>query len=264
MKNTKTEKQVHNFEGKSIMIEVSVKNATISCDRHPIIHHISCVFKRGSLTAITGPNGAGKSSFLKAIAGVTKIDEGKILISTKNISFLSQFCETKKDFPISVADILLMGFWRRLKAFKKITIDMKNEALSALEVVGLAGCENMAISSLSSGQFQRVLFARMMLQNADLILLDEPFSTIDDDTAKKLIEIILKWRNEGKTIICVLHNIDFIKKYFPLTLLLAREFIAFGDSKKVLTEKNLIKTNLAWASHFQIKNSLSICEMTKK
>ncbi len=223
-------------------IEVNLKNVTISYERHPALHHISGTFAAGSLTAIAGINGAGKSTLLKGIAGIIKADSGQIEIvgDRQKIAYLPQVAEIQRDFPISVLHLITTGYWQKVGSVGKITSQMRDDSLRALESVGMSGFENRDIASLSLGQFQRTLFARLLIQDASLILLDEPFASIDSDTTANLIEIILRLNRENRTIICVLHNLEQIKKYFPNCLLLARKCVAWGQSEISLSAEKLI------------------------
>jgi zinc/manganese transport system ATP-binding protein len=111
----------------------------------------------------------------------------------------------------------------------------------ALAAVGLSGFERRSIAELSVGQFQRVLFARVLLQEAPLILLDEPFNAIDARTTDDLLTVIQRWHGESRTIIAALHDLDQVRASFPQTLLLAREAIAWGPTAEVLRAENLFK-----------------------
>jgi zinc/manganese transport system ATP-binding protein len=113
------------------------------------------------------------------------------------------------------------------------------EARQALAAVGLEGFERRGIGELSAGQFQRVLFARLLLQDCPVIILDEPFTAIDSRTVADLLGLVLRWHAENRTLIAVLHNFEQVRSYFPLTLLLAREPIAWGKTSEVLTAENL-------------------------
>lgn len=216
---------------------VTLENVTLSYNRHPAVHHISGTFERGSLTAVAGPNGAGKSTLLKGIAGIITPDEGHIQINGAgkgHVAYLPQASELQRDFPMSVLHLVATGFWHQSSGLRAITPAMKARASEALADVGLRGFEKRELASLSAGQFQRALFARLLVQDAALVLLDEPFTAIDADTTTHLLEIILRWHAEKRTVICVLHDFAQIRKYFPDCLLLARECIAWGDSAKTL------------------------------
>jgi zinc/manganese transport system ATP-binding protein len=113
-------------------------------------------------------------------------------------------------------------------------------ALAALDAVGLAHFEQRGVSTLSAGQFQRVLFARLMVQNAPLILLDEPFTALDTKTTRDLLALVERWHGEGRTIIAVLHDFDQVRAHFPDSLLLARELVAWGATEDVMSADNLM------------------------
>ena len=111
----------------------------------------------------------------------------------------------------------------------------------AIAAVGLTGFEGRPIGSLSGGQMQRTLFARLLLQDARVILLDEPFTAIDAKTAADLFDLVRRWHSEQRTVLAALHDIDLVRSSFPQTLLLAREPVAWGTTGEVLTPENLLK-----------------------
>jgi zinc/manganese transport system ATP-binding protein len=227
---------------------VTLENLTLSYDRHPAVHHLSGEFATGSLTAVTGPNGAGKSTLLKGIAGIVAPEEGRIS-TTGTLAYLPQAVELQRDFPLTILQMVTTGFWNQSGSFKAITRTQKAKAVEALHMVGLAGLEHRQLSGLSAGQFQRALFARLLLQDASLILLDEPFAAIDTNTMAKLLEIIQVWHKEGRTVICVLHDFEQIRQHFPQCLLLARKCIAWGDSHDTLQPERLMNASFfhqAW------------------
>lgn len=222
------------------MLAIEIINVTAGYDRHPAIHHISGSFKKGSLTAVVGPNGSGKSTFLKTIASFIKPMAGYIKLPAKtHIGYLPQISEIDRSFPISVYDVVMMGHWPQCGLFKGVSAAQRQKAMNALVQVGMAPFAARSIGALSSGQLQRVLFARLMLQDADIILLDEPFSAIDSRTAHDLLHLIEDCHRAGKTIITVLHDMEQVKHHFPDTLILAREVVAWGETKTALTDKHL-------------------------
>jgi zinc/manganese transport system ATP-binding protein len=226
------------------MTAVILENVTISYHRHPAVHHVSGRFESGSLTAIAGPNGAGKSTLLKGIAGILSPDEGHIRIEGEHrMAYLPQVADLQRDFPMSVLSMIATGYWHKTGAFGSITPAMKKQAAAAMAAVGLSGCEKRDLSSLSAGQFQRALFARLLLQDAPLMMLDEPFAAIDADATEQLLGIIQRWHREKRTVICVLHDFGQIQKYFPECLLLARECIVWGRSSDVLRSEHMINAN---------------------
>lgn len=221
---------------------IDLHDLTLTYERRPAVHHANGRFAAGSLTAIVGPNGAGKSTLIKAIAGTLKPAVGRVernQLATRHIGYLPQAAEIDRSFPLSVADTVMMGTWRSIGAFRGATRKHAQQAQEALGAVGLAGFEQRSISSLSSGQFQRVLFARLLLQDASVILLDEPFTAIDARTTRDLLQLISTWHGQGRTVIAVLHDIEQVRQHFPSTLLLAREIIAWGDTADILNDDNL-------------------------
>ena len=118
---------------------------------------------------------------------------------------------------------------------------MRERATSVVEAVGLVGFERRFIGELSVGQMQRVLFARLLMQDSPIILLDEPFNALDTRTASDLLEVVLNWHRQARTVIVVLHDMNMVRTYFPETLLLAREVIAWGGSAEALSAENLAR-----------------------
>jgi zinc/manganese transport system ATP-binding protein len=231
---------------------VTLENLTIAYERHPALHHVSGRFAPGSLTAVIGPNGAGKSTLIKAIAGALRPSGGRVRLegtSRDRIAYLPQQAEIERSFPITVLDTILMGLWHRIGWARSADSTDEAGALAALERVGLARFEDRPLSTLSAGQFQRVLFARLMLQDAGLILLDEPFTALDARTMRDLLDLIRNWHREGRTIIAILHDFDQVRLNFPDTLVLAREVIVWGPTETSLNPANLARAQLmaeAW------------------
>lgn len=236
-------------------MSLSLHNLTVSYLRHPAVHHVSGTFAKGDATAIFGPNGAGKSTILKAMVGLIKPDSGQVSlggIAPDQIAYLPQAAQIDRSLPVSVLDTVLTGAWRHTGAFGAVRPADKLAAFAALETVGLAEFAQRPVAALSSGQFQRVLFARILLQDAPLILLDEPFTAIDASTTFDLLQLISRWRAEGRTVIAVLHDYEQVRAYFPYTLLLSKEVIAWGKTETVLTDAHLQRAN-ANASHWHAR-----------
>lgn len=221
---------------------VALNNLTLGYRRHPALHHVSGGFCAGSLTAVVGPNGAGKSTLLKSMAGALKPLSGAVTlhgIDRRDVAYLPQQADVDRTFPIDVLDAVLIGHWRRVGFFGRIGRDLRDEAMTALAAVGLEGFEARPIGALSAGQFQRVLFARLLLQDARLILLDEPFNAVDARTTSDLLQVIRRWHGEKRTVVAVLHDFDQVRSHFPDALLLAREMVAWGPTEQALTDANL-------------------------
>ncbi len=223
-------------------VSIDMEDLTVAYDRRPAIHHLSGNFAPGSLTAIVGPNGAGKSTLLKAIMGLLRPSEGRIDthgLPRSAIAYLPQQAEIDRSFPITVADTVSLGLWAGAGILGAITRERRARAMAALHTVGLEGFAERPIGNLSVGQFQRVLFARLLVQEAAVVLLDEPFAAIDERTAADLMRIVMRWHEEGRTVIAVLHDLDQVRRHFPQTLLIAREPVAWGPTQTALCEKTL-------------------------
>ena len=223
----------------------SFHNLTLGYDRHPAVHHITGDVERGELLAIVGPNGAGKSTLLKGIVGELKPLSGRIDLdglTKRDIAYLPQVIDIDRSFPISVFDCVAMGLWRELGVWRGLGRKGRERVVAALATVGLIELADRAVGTLSGGQFQRVLFARLLLQDAQVILLDEPFRAVDTKTVADLIHLIERWHREGRTVLAALHDIEQVRAHFPRTLLLAREVVAWGETRAVLTPVNLAKS----------------------
>ncbi len=220
---------------------ITLDNLTVSYRQHPALHHITGHFASGSLTAVVGPNGSGKSTLLKSIMGLLPLAGGRLTVpeTAGRIAYLPQVAEIERQFPITVRDCVCLGCWPLKRAWGGIDGAQLKRVDTALKEVGLQGFEHRPIGSLSSGQLQRVLFARLLVQNADLILLDEPFNSIDSKTTAALLGIIANWHEKKHTVVVVLHDDAQVRQYFPQTLLLAREMVAWGPTQEVMTPANL-------------------------
>jgi len=236
---------------------ITLRDLTVGYDRHPAVHHLSIDILGSSLVAIAGPNGAGKSTLLKSIAGLLAPMSGSIEgTQGLRLAYLPQVHEIDRSFPITVFDAVSLGLWHELGAFRGLLPRHREQIAAALSTVGLQGYERRAIATLSGGQFQRALFARMILQDADLLLLDEPFSSIDTASAEILLHVTQGWQRKGKTVLVVLHDHAQIKAYFPFCLLLARELIAYGPPMEALSSENLQR---AQSSRLAFDEEASLC-----
>ncbi|WP_119157723.1 metal ABC transporter ATP-binding protein [Caldimonas tepidiphila] len=221
---------------------IELHNLTLAHGEHPALHHLSGCFEAGSLTAVVGPNGAGKSSLLAALMGLLMPRTGCVRMPKElkgRVAYLPQQAEIDRAFPLQVLDVVMLGHWRRLGAFGAATGGHVEQALGAIRAVGLTGFEQRAVGELSAGQFQRVLFARLLLQDAPVILLDEPFNGIDQRTTADLLAVLKRWHEEARTVVAVLHDLEQVRAHFPQTLLLARESLAWGPTAEVLQPANL-------------------------
>jgi zinc/manganese transport system ATP-binding protein len=219
------------------------RDLTLGYDRHPAVHHLDGEVAAGTLMAVVGPNGAGKSTLFKGIAGVIKPLAGGIELDglkPQDIAYLPQAADIDRSFPINAYDMVSMGLWHRTGMFGGVDRKTRARIEHAIAAVGLTGFEDRAIGTLSGGQMQRMLFARLLLQDARVIVLDEPFNAVDAKTSADLFDLVRRWHGEKRTVITALHDIDFVRTHFPETLLLAREPVAWGKTATVLTAENLL------------------------
>jgi zinc/manganese transport system ATP-binding protein len=226
------------------MAQLRFRNLTLGYERHPAVHHLDGAVEPGALVAVMGPNGAGKSTLFKGIVGALKPLAGSIErdgLDARDIAYLPQVAEIDRSFPINVYDIVAMGLWRAKGAFGGIGGKDHHAIEAAIAAVGLTGFEPRPIGTLSGGQLQRMLFARLLLQDARVIVLDEPFTAIDAKTSADLLDLVQRWHRERRTVLAALHDIELVRANFPQALLLAREPVAWGATAEVLTAENLAK-----------------------
>ena len=224
--------------------QVTFRDVTLGYDRHPAVHHLNGEVATGALLAVIGPNGAGKSTLFRGLAGILKPLSGAIDLGgldIRDIDYLPQSVDIDRTFPISVFDLVGTGLWRATGFFGGMGKQAREKITQALAAVGLNGFENRAIGTLSGGQMQRMLFARALLQDARLIVLDEPFNAVDAKTSADLLALVKRWHGEGRTVLAALHDMDLVRQNFPETLLLARGPVAWGLTAQVLTAENLME-----------------------
>ena len=218
------------------------RDLTLGYNSHPAVHHLSGEVKTGSLTAVVGANGSGKSTLMKGIVGVLKPMAGTAIRAPgARIAYLPQQSELDRTFPARVVDLVSMGLWPRRGLLGRFTKADRESVSQALMAVGLDGFENRPIDTLSGGQLQRSLFARVLVQDAEIILLDEPFNAIDSKTVVDLVALIKRWQGENRTVMVVVHDHGLVRDHFPETLLLARQPIAWGRTTETLRPENLLK-----------------------
>lgn len=229
-------------------MSIVADNLTVSYQHRPAVHHVGAEFADGSMWAIFGPNGAGKSTLLKAVMGLEKAETGAVHwvgLQRKDIAYLPQQSEIDRSQPMTVFELAAMGLWYEIGFFGRVKAAQRERVMAALQRVDMHDFADRQIGHLSNGQFQRVLFARMLAQNAKFLLLDEPFNAVDARTTYALLEVLRRCNQEGQAVIAVLHDYEQVRAYFPNTLLLAREKVAAGATETVLVDEFLQKANQA-------------------
>jgi zinc/manganese transport system ATP-binding protein len=222
---------------------IRLQNAAFGYRDRVVLRNLDWTIPRGSLVAIVGANGAGKSTLLKGLVGEISLLVGALDLGGLDrpaIAYLPQSADIDRSFPISVRDFAAMGLWSRIGALRPVGREGAAEIAAALATVGLADAARAPIGRLSGGQFQRLLFARLMLRDAPVILLDEPFAAIDRETTEDLSAVIQRWHGEGRTVVAALHDLDIVRRVFPQTLRLGNGSARFGATEEILSVADLL------------------------
>jgi len=214
---------------------VLLREVTVRYGRRIALEAVSGEFASGSLTAIVGANGAGKSTLLAAIAGVVRLAGGVVNCAARQrLAYLPQLASIDLDYPLTVSELITLGGWREFGAFRSPGTALRARVAQVAETVGLAGRLARPIGEISVGELQRALFARLILQDPAIILLDEPFAAVDAQTIAVLLDQVMRWHREGRTVIVVLHDLELVRARFPSTLVLARRCVAWGKTELAL------------------------------
>lgn len=217
---------------------IALHNLTFGYTPASPLGTLSGSFSAGSLTAIVGENGSGKSTLLKTLAGLIPPLAGTLThngIALPRIGYLPQLSEFDRQFPLSVMDLVLMGSLPQRGLFGGLTSAWRRKADAALEAVAMAAFATRPIGHLSGGQLQRVLFARLLMTDAPLLLLDEPFSGVDAETTLALLTLIHQRHQRGCTVLAVLHDRAIVERHFPLVLQLSAAGHRWGATPDIFT-----------------------------
>ncbi|WP_291292828.1 metal ABC transporter ATP-binding protein [Enterococcus sp.] len=216
--------------------------------KNQAITGLSFTVDQPAIVGIVGPNGAGKSTFIKAALQLipsegTVTSEGKKLNTfQKTIAYVEQKTAVDYTFPITVKEVVSLGLYPQLTLFQRIKSKEWQKVTTALESVQMADFAERQIGELSGGQFQRVLIARTLVQDAKYIFLDEPFVGIDAMSEAIIIDLLRTFREQGKTIFIVHHDLGKVTEYFDELVMMNQRLIAYGPTASVFTEANLKKT----------------------
>lgn len=225
---------------------ITIKNVGVSYAMQPhVLKDCNATIEGPTITGIIGPNGAGKSTLLKAILGLIQ-SSGEILIDgepakkvLQKIAYVEQKSQIDFTFPITIRECVALGRTVKKKPLQRLTKEDWKKVDEAIEEVGLTDLASRQIGALSGGQFQRVLLARCMVQEAQYIFLDEPFVGIDMLSEKVIMTILRKWKEEGKTILMVNHDLSKVKEYFDQVILVKHAIVASGKTEDVFIKKYL-------------------------
>ena len=225
---------------------ITIKNVGVSYAMQPhVLKDCNATIEGPTITGIIGPNGAGKSTLLKAILGLIQ-SSGEIMIDgeptkkvLQKIAYVEQKSQIDFTFPITIRECVALGRTVKKKPLQRLTKEDWEKVDAAIEEVGLTDLASRQIGALSGGQFQRVLLARCMVQEAQYIFLDEPFVGIDMLSEKVIMTVIRKWKEEGKTILMVNHDLSKVKEYFDQVILVKHAIVASGKTEDVFIKKYL-------------------------
>lgn len=228
---------------------MSVHNVTVAYQHRPVLWDIDYDAPPASLVAVVGPNGAGKSTLMKAVLGLVPKASGRVEFwgepierQRRRVAYVPQRESVDWDFPVSALDVACMGRYPRLGWLRRVSRADRAAALECLARVGMADFASRQISELSGGQQQRVFLARALAQEADLYLMDEPFAGVDAATERAIVDLLRELRRQGKSAVCVHHDLQTVPEYFDHALLLNTRVIAAGPVREIFTRGNLQAT----------------------
>ncbi len=225
---------------------IQVDNLTVSYGPVPALLDISLSIPAGQLVGVIGPNGSGKSTLIKAILGFVKPDVGTVQLFGEDVSrakgrvaYVPQRGSVDWDFPVTVREVALMGRYGNKRWWQDMSRNDYALADRALEQVRMSEFSKRQIGQLSGGQQQRVFMARALAQDADILLLDEPFAGVDAATERSILDVLTRARQSGKTMVVVHHDLETAAEYFDALILLKQRLYAYGTPEQVLNAELL-------------------------
>jgi len=225
---------------------LQIRNLALGYPGLTLFRHLSIGIEAGTTLAVLGANGSGKSTFVKMLLGLMPPLSGDLFWPNgqpREIGYLAQMSEFDRRFPIRVRDLAAMGAWRGLGLWSGLNGAGRDRVAAALEEAGVSDLADRSLHTLSGGQLQRALFARVIMQDAPLILLDEPFAAVDQSTEAHLLSIIRRWRDEGRAVVLVVHDLSSVLDHCSHALLLGDERAFHGPVQDVLIPERLIAQN---------------------
>ncbi|MFM2045023.1 MAG: hypothetical protein RLY86_3599 [Pseudomonadota bacterium] len=228
---------------------LSVRGLSVAYHRQPVLRDVTWAAPARGLIAVIGPNGAGKSTFMKACLGLVPPLTGTVEVYGRPlarqralIGYVPQRESVDWDFPISALEVVAMGRYGRIGWARRVGRSHKQAALAALDRVGMADFAGRQIGQLSGGQQQRVFLARALAQEAQVYFMDEPLAGVDARTEEAVLAVLRDLEAEGRTVICVHHDLQTVAETFDHVLMLNVRVVAAGPVADALTEENLRRT----------------------
>ena len=227
---------------------ISIEGLSVSYDKKRVLTNVYLQVREGKVIGVLGPNGAGKSTLFKAILGLIETNSGTIKIFGKDISenrrrmaYVPQKDEVDWTFPATVRDVVLMGRYPAKTIWQRLDAKDHQKAEEAMKELSISDLSGRQIGALSGGQQQRVFLARALCQEADILLLDEPFVGVDITTEEHIIRVLRKLSAQGKTLLVVHHDLATVKDYFDQVILINQRIVAYGDTETTFVKENISK-----------------------
>lgn len=227
-----------------LMLEV--RNLSVSYRQKLAIENVSFQLYPGQVAGLLGANGAGKSTLIKAIVGLVPIANGGVYWQKRpvtrqldKVAYVPQRSQLDWDYPITVERVVMMGRVASTGWFRRHSRSAKESVRHALQRVGMWHCRRSPIKELSGGQQQRVFLARAMVQDADLLLLDEPFNNVDSQTETIIFDLFAELKAQQKTLLVISHDLSETLDNYDRLLLIDQTLIATGTKTEVLTKENI-------------------------
>jgi manganese/iron transport system ATP-binding protein len=226
-----------------------LEGVAVAYGRHPAVEGVNGRVERGDSIALIGPNGAGKTTLIKAILGLAPLVQGRLEVlggtpagARGRVAYVPQADTLDPEFPVSALQVVLMGLYRRLGWLRRPGASARDAACSALDRVGMLARAHDRFGLLSGGQRQRVLLARAIAQDAELMLLDEPFNGLDVTTTDLLVRVLAELRGRGVAVVMATHDLSVAHLACGYACLLNRRQVAFGALDETLTPARLQET----------------------
>jgi manganese/zinc/iron transport system ATP- binding protein len=228
---------------------ISLRNVSVSYERKPAVRNVSLDITVADRVAIVGPNGAGKSTLIKAVVGLVDLDAGRVEVHghpvarvRDRVAYVPQRGVIDWDFPVVVRDVVLMGRYGRVGWLRRPGRRDREIAAQALERMGMEEFADRQIGELSGGQQQRVFLARALAQEADVLLLDEPFVGVDAATEEAIFGLLDQAHEEGTTVVVVNHDLGTVRRHFDRVVLMNARVVAYGPPEEALDPELVRKT----------------------
>jgi manganese/zinc/iron transport system ATP- binding protein len=223
-------------------LAVETRALTVGFGQRTALDEVTVSIPSGVTVAVLGPNGAGKSTLFAAVVGLVALRSGSIRLGSDRVAFVPQRLDVEPAFPVTVGDVVAMGRYGDLGPFRRFGRDDHERVANAIAALGVEGLEHRRFGTLSGGERQRALLAQAAAQDADLLLLDEPFTGVDAPTRDRVKSLVGDWRTEGRTVLVATHDLASAARDYDLVMCLNRRLVAFGPAAQTSTEDVLAET----------------------